>query len=146
MKVIPIILAPRPSGGAILNVGRPSASSRLGESHRTFARGRVPVATNGSYVDAKPVRVWPERRAAFEKPDRRVWVEMTRPRAAASGHRTFNVGYPTMNPMGRPSQSDPKRLQTNVGCSAFSPTSELIVIPRPSARIARPLAARATML
>ena len=45
-----------------------------------------------------------------------------------------------------PSSLDPKRLQPNAGCSAFSPTSELMVILRPSARVARSLAARATLL
>lgn len=34
---------------------------------------------------------------------------MTHQRAPASGHRTFNVGFPAMNPKGRSSQPDPQR-------------------------------------
>jgi hypothetical protein len=43
-----------------------------------------------------------------EKRHRRLWVEMTRRRAAAYGHRAFNAGFPAMNPIGRPSQPDPQ--------------------------------------
>ena len=32
---------------------------------------------------------------------------MTRPRESACGHRTFNGGFPAMNPIGWPSQPDP---------------------------------------
>ena len=41
--------------------------------------GRLPVATNGRFVDAKSERALPERRAALEKPGRQVWVGTCRP-------------------------------------------------------------------
>ena len=49
-----------------------------------------------------------ERRAALEQPGRPVWVETTRPRASASAHRTFSVGYPAKIPADRSPQVDPK--------------------------------------
>lgn len=36
--------------------------------------GRLLVATNGCFADAKPERALPERRAALENPDRRLKV------------------------------------------------------------------------
>ena len=42
---------------------------------RMAACGRVPVATNGCFVDAELERGRSERRAALQKPDGRVWVD-----------------------------------------------------------------------
>jgi hypothetical protein len=39
--------------------------------------------------------------------ERVLWVETTRPRAAAYGQRAFNAGFPAMNPICRPSEPDP---------------------------------------
>jgi hypothetical protein len=39
--------------------------------------GRLPDFTNGCFVEAKHENVEPERRAASEKLDRRVWVDST---------------------------------------------------------------------
>lgn len=61
-----------------------------------------------------------------------LWVETTRRRAAAYGHRAFNAGFPAMNPIGRPSQPDPNppfgSLQScpmlSVGFSCFASTKQ----------------------
>lgn len=47
------------------------------------------------------------RPSAFLFFESRFWVEMTRRRLAAYGHRAFNAGFPAMNPIGRLSQPDP---------------------------------------
>jgi len=66
----PAALVHRPSSG---RTGLPGS----GRS-RTVPDGRVPVATNGCFVDAQPVRGRSERRAASGKADGRLWVESTR--------------------------------------------------------------------
>jgi len=94
-------LAPRPSpqrAGLLRSCLAPASAS-----------GRVPVATNGCFAGAEPKRGRSEHRAALEKADGRVWVEMTRPRATASKHRTSDVSFPAASPRGRPSQLDPQQ-------------------------------------
>jgi hypothetical protein len=76
--------------------------------HRaTFLLYRVPVPTNGCFVDANPVLGWPERRAAFGKTDRRLWVAHCLPWTSAIRWSKLGVCFPAVNSRGRPALADP---------------------------------------
>lgn len=91
--------------------------------------GRLQGAANGCFVDAKRGEPILGRRAASEKLDRRLRVEMTRRRVAADGRRTINDGFSTMSPKSRsPQPTRPGHLAflervSSATISSDSPTS-----------------------
>jgi len=67
---------------------------RLAAPIQRFGQLRLRVPTTASRLSI----------SGFGRP---IWVEPTRRRAAACGHRVFNAGFAAMNPIGWPSQPDP---------------------------------------
>ena len=96
------------------------AEATTGRAGRPTGSGRIKVATNACILEAKPARGRSEHQAAMGKPDRQVRIETTRPRTAASRHRSFKVGYPAMNPVGSPCQADPSEGSAAVNSSPRS--------------------------
>ena len=64
----------------------PSLEATFATKLRASGRGRVPVATNGCFVDAEPDGGRSERRTALEKPDGQQWVDCRHTRPTADRH------------------------------------------------------------